>query len=99
MHSHQECPRCNGAINVENTAVESLIMHEVRFLYCEFCGVGVETLVKVDGDQQWECMRSTFDRSRPIQLGMFLQRLRNVAEVSATKFNKTVSSLRSLQVA
>lgn len=76
--AHQHCPRCSGAINVEHCAAELLINTRVTLLYCEFCGVGWETLWNQRGTSWVEDFSCEFSREKdPVALGKFLQRLKD----------------------
>ena len=100
MLSYQECPRCSGAIQPENAVVENLVIREAKYLYCEFCGLGIESISDIDGDRRLEMMRCEIDgKNNPVKLGMFLQRMWSASHVSPAQFNKTVNGLRKLQVA
>lgn len=75
--SHQVCPRCSGAIDTEHFAAEHLPDNRVTLMYCEFCGVGWETLWMKRGPSWVEDFSCEFSKaSDPVKLGMFLQRLR-----------------------
>jgi hypothetical protein len=45
----QECPRCGGAIDIENHAIEPGDAYETHLIYCTFCSLGVEAFVCTDG--------------------------------------------------
>lgn len=44
-----ECPRCSGAIDREFFATETHDDHDIEFLWCEFCGYGIEVVIDLDG--------------------------------------------------
>jgi len=74
----QECPRCRGAVNCEHTAIEDLHSHILTYLYCEFCGLGIETLWKHTPTCNEHVLTIHHSGSKDaIELGKFLQRLEN----------------------
>ena len=76
----QECPRCQGALPTEHCACEDLPpLHAVTLMYCDFCGIGTETLWKRDTlGRMHEEFSVECDRSKnPVDLGKLLQRLKD----------------------
>lgn len=74
----QECPRCGGAVNCEHTATEDLYTHVLTYLYCDFCGVGIETLWKHTPICDEHVLTVHHSGAKdPVELGKFLQRLEN----------------------
>lgn len=76
--AHQQCPQCTGAIPRE-WYVQERPDHGGFFetrLYCEFCGLGIETLWEtVDGEPQEVFSLRIHARTEPQCFGGFLQRL------------------------
>jgi len=80
-----ECPHCEGTIPRDDFAREELPENVVTYMYCEFCGLGRETLwLKVGGS-----LRHLFDipysrADKPEELGKFRQRLYDRRSASQT---------------
>lgn len=79
LSEHQQCPRCGGAIATQDLAVESLpgTGKELTLLFCDFCLLGIETLWTVFGGARVEDFSLEFDEHKPVELGRFLQRLKD----------------------
>jgi len=74
----QYCPRCQGAIPREHyvQALPDDFGYFESRLYCEFCGLGLETLWQLrDGEPYEEFSLTVFGDSEPVNFGKFLQRL------------------------
>ncbi len=90
-YKHQQCPECGGAIPTEHTAVETLISHEIKFLYCEFCGYGLESAFKFSATGMDLTHSVPYsEKKHPVKFGEFLQRLKNARLKNATSIKKTI---------
>ena len=68
-----ECPRCSGTINRENHAIDRVSADRTdQFIYCEFCGYGVESSHYSDGDVFVLDFQAS---TEPKQFDFFLHRL------------------------
>ena len=67
-----ECPRCGGAIDLENFSEVRLDDRIDRFLRCEHCDVGWESSQYANGDLY---VLDYHERTEPVNFGKFVQRL------------------------
>jgi len=71
-----QCPKCHGFISREHAAIEDLVTDQVTYLYCDFCGFGLETLWHKLPEGLVEKFTIEHRATRdPVDLGKFLQRL------------------------
>jgi len=67
-----ECPRCESPVPREHFASRKLEHRVDEFLYCEFCGYGVE-LSRYPDDGVFAL--DFQEKTEPVNFGKFLQRL------------------------
>ncbi len=79
----KQCPRCSGYCNREHYAEEPIRDGKITLLYCEFCRRGWETVFRLDGDQYVYDFHAEHSSDRPIELGKFLQRLKDARCIAA----------------
>jgi len=72
LNVQQQCPRCSGAIPREHATKVVFEDCVDTFLFCDFCGYGLEMTVFPDGTI---LPLEFFERTEPRCFGKFLQRL------------------------
>lgn len=71
------CWRCQGALNIEHAVTERLSSDErITYLYCDWCGIGRETLWERDGIDWVEMHTVEYSRAKDVQkLEQFIARM------------------------
>ena len=60
--THQQCPKCTGAINTEHYSEDRLVDSVVTYLYCAYCNIGWETLWRKVGELLYEDFTVTWEK-------------------------------------